>query len=598
MNLGGMPLSGYQPVGKCPVCGKDRFSTRRRAKDAIVYLRGRGLGSSRNGVRRVYKCNGYWHMTSIYAGTQAKIREREAGDTAQNPWDDPTLRPLDFAPGMPGRHDPYWSCSEPHRACLDRLAVMWLADIGELERNLDHDDDDEDPAEPPSPLGAGRAWWLLRYPDCVRLRALIYATGWTPVAVEMHLSALRAVLRHCQQLGLMSGTDYHQSKSFGVPGGHELVALLHDAITEEGPIAVRNAALIAVLLSTDITPREAAAALVEDYDAREHTLTVPADGASLRVVRLSPYFTPHLDRWLALAGKSHGPLFRTVSRWHHIGDEHMTVNSVRGVVNRRRPPAGPEVSARPKQAQAATMLKTGGTPMPEPAAIPHLAAKMSAQLLEATGQQPVVVFVGNGRWRLTLAGPRVRVTVDFQGGLGKKARWAASELFVDGRQRPIAKDLDDFVRIWNNPDGEAEVQLAAVPAGGDIASAPQAVRSCHAQLAAALADRTDVKVEVEAGFDRGRWTLGITLPFGGLRMFYIRGRYGGPWTPDPHQPLQIVANGKDLTEEAAGDLAAALALLLTKPDGGAPPSAGKIAGKAGTTRQRGVEVRNQVVIRT
>jgi site-specific recombinase XerD len=234
------------------------------------------------------------------------------------------------------------------RRCLDRIARIVVAGNpapGTTLADLGH------PAD-----GANRTWWALRYKDTayVRKELLVHQPPLPPSTFNQHMSALRQVLRQCWLLGLMSGDDYEHAiavpnlKGHREPAGRaihqdELTALMKACLADagtQGPIALRDAALLAVLQSTGMRRDEAAAALIQRYDPRERALKVIGKGNKERVVFIHPDAVPHLDRWLVTLGERSGPIFRPVDRWHNIGAGRMSARAIGRRVDVRRQEAG------------------------------------------------------------------------------------------------------------------------------------------------------------------------------------------------------------------------------------------------------------------
>lgn len=231
--------------------------------------------------------------------------------------------------------------------------------------------------------------------------------------------------------------------------------------------------------------------------------------------------------------------------------------------------------------------------------VPTIVREMSSDLLQATGEQPDVEQLSTGRWRITLANERVRLTIDYRNNGRGKFVWAASTLSVDGKARPLAKNFPDFVRIFRDPDqgeGDELAELPPMPPLRDPSTAPAEVQATYGLLAAKFAP---AGIDVAVGFDGRQWVIGIGERDNGLRCYYVR--YGKRrWANSPTTPLQLVAKGKDMTAEASGALGKAIALLaegMATPTTEAPPSSGAVGKAASGARTNSVEVRRATVIR-
>jgi len=70
--------------------------------------------------------------------------------------------------------------------------------------------------EPVRVSGRGLSWWQLRYAHLVAIRSWLLERGLAPASVNLHLVALRRVLKECWRLGHLSGEDYQRAAA--VPG--------------------------------------------------------------------------------------------------------------------------------------------------------------------------------------------------------------------------------------------------------------------------------------------------------------------------------------------------------------------------------------------
>ena len=201
-------------------------------------------------------------------------------------------------------------------------------------------------------LGEQIPWEQIRYPHAVLLRTEL-AERWPSISyANMHLSALRGVLRECWRLGLMTAEDYHRArdvqnvKGSREPAGRdipaeEIAALLAACLADEDERrGIRDAALIAVLQSTGIRRAEAASALIERYNHGERSLRVIGKGNKERTVYIHPGAVPYLGRWLVTLAQRRGPVFRRIDRWGNISDSALAARTVGYIVNERRGQAG------------------------------------------------------------------------------------------------------------------------------------------------------------------------------------------------------------------------------------------------------------------
>jgi hypothetical protein len=116
------------------------------------------------------------------------------------------------------------------------------------------------------------------------------------------------------------------------------------ACAAAGTAGVRDAAIIAVLLSTGGRRPVVSTLLIEEYDRAAQTVTV---SGRCDPVAVRPAAAAYIDRWLDLVGERRGPMFRPVNQWGQIGRTALTVLSVGATISRRRREAGlPPLAAR------------------------------------------------------------------------------------------------------------------------------------------------------------------------------------------------------------------------------------------------------------
>ena len=200
--------------------------------------------------------------------------------------------------------------------------------------------------------GASIAWWVLRYDDVEILRNQLMERGYAARTINVHLSALRGVLKASWRLGLMSAerlTSARDVKTMEVnrlPAGRnilpaEIATLLSVGLSGKEPIASRDAALIAVLTSTGARREEVAGMLIENFDEPRTQHQDHRKSGKEREVYLHDDAFAYLDRWLVILGEKTGPIFRPVDRLSQIKREgRLTGAAVGGIVVKRQKQAG------------------------------------------------------------------------------------------------------------------------------------------------------------------------------------------------------------------------------------------------------------------
>lgn len=226
---------------------------------------------------------------------------------------------------------------------------------------------------------------------------------------------------------------------------------------------------------------------------------------------------------------------------------------------------------------------------------PKEVTKQARQAEEATGIPASIEATGPASWRVVVASETVEASAEFASYLGK-TRYTGGKLLVGGIERPRVR-LDELAAVFEEAAGTTRpVMLAEIPQGPGQPDMPGPVRDAVTQFTRNIPALADT---VAAGWDGGRWIVGVTVPDGsGIRLFFTRQR-GGHWSLDRREPLQVIAGGQDLTAEAAGDVSKALTLLAgaTPPGQEAPRPGGGPASPAAPGGANSVRVRKQTVIR-
>jgi site-specific recombinase XerD len=262
----------------------------------------------------------------------------------------PDWLPITTGTGLTASADPYAvyldNLGSPNskrgmRGCLDNIARMIIRDATGTE------------PDPHEVGGAGCPWWLFRYQHAARVRALLLdpEVGYSPASVNVHLSALRGVMKESWHLGLMSGDDYARAKEIkSVKGKRELTGrsvtkdevakMLAAAKAAKAPVCYRDAALITLLESTGLRCNEIAGALIERYDAAERSLRVIGKGNKERTVWINREVVPVLEKWLTFLDERRGPIFRSIDKHGVISEDGLCLSGVWYLIDDIRKRAG------------------------------------------------------------------------------------------------------------------------------------------------------------------------------------------------------------------------------------------------------------------
>ena len=166
-------------------------------------------------------------------------------------------------------------------------------------------------------------WELLRYLHTQALRVRL-AERYAPATANRMLCALRAVLRECFRLELMSAEDYQRAsdvrsvRGSRLPPGRALTVgearALFGACARDTALGTRDCALLAVLYGAGLRRSEVVNLRLQDLDRGALTLKVSGKGNKERSVPLSRNVVGALEAWIVRRGELPGRLFLPVSR--------------------------------------------------------------------------------------------------------------------------------------------------------------------------------------------------------------------------------------------------------------------------------------------
>jgi integrase/recombinase XerD len=181
------------------------------------------------------------------------------------------------------------------------------------------------------------AWGALRYQHTQAIRARL-AERYSFRTANLHVAALRGVLKEAWRLGQMSAEAYHAAADLEPVRGHRELAGRHVARLElrdlfaacgDGPAGARDRALLAILAGAGLRRSEAVALCVSDYDVNSGALRVLGKGNKTRTAYVTNAAKSAVDCWLVLRGQVPGALLCPVRRGGRIEIRHMTDAALR-----------------------------------------------------------------------------------------------------------------------------------------------------------------------------------------------------------------------------------------------------------------------------
>lgn len=179
-------------------------------------------------------------------------------------------------------------------------------------------------------------WGTLRYQDTQVFRTIV-AERYSFRTANLHLAALRSVLREAWKLGAMSAEEMHRASELEPVRGHREPAGRHVARTElhdlfavlrATMVGRRDAALLALLAGCGLRRAEVAALDLGAYDRAHGSLRVLGKGNKERVVYVTNGARDALHAWLEARGELPGPLLCPVRKGGRVQLRHMTPQAV------------------------------------------------------------------------------------------------------------------------------------------------------------------------------------------------------------------------------------------------------------------------------
>lgn len=194
-------------------------------------------------------------------------------------------------------------------------------------------------------------WAALRYQHTAAIRTALMER-FAPATANKMLCALRRVLKEALRLDLIDATDYAKAVDFpsvkvakGLRGRalsiDEIAALMAVCFADPTPQGARDAALIAILRGAGLRRAEVVKLELRDVTASTGSLEVRGGkGGKDRTVYLPQVATSVVEDWLAIRGKSPGPLLCPIRKGGRVELRHLTAQAVLLIVQKRAKAAG------------------------------------------------------------------------------------------------------------------------------------------------------------------------------------------------------------------------------------------------------------------
>lgn len=215
-------------------------------------------------------------------------------------------------------------------------------------------------------------WEKLRRVDTVKLRSELMEK-FAPATANKMLAVLRGVLRASRDMGLISEGAFQTAANLemvkaNVPKPGEsvtpkiLTKLFKCCAEAAGAAGQRDAALLAIFLSTGLRRAEASALDVADYDAASGRIHIRGERPEYdRLVTLPKPAQEALSDWLLVRSAEPGPLLLPVDRGGLIRFRRMTDQAIYTIFGRIAERAGmPQLTLRDlRRAYVVSLIRSG-----------------------------------------------------------------------------------------------------------------------------------------------------------------------------------------------------------------------------------------------
>ena len=194
-------------------------------------------------------------------------------------------------------------------------------------------------------------WSKLDYQLVLTLMSNLIDEGKSPATTNVYLSALKGVAKEAWRKKLIDVETYQHIKEVKRVKGtratkgralelNELNQLLDFCTTQEGVIAMRDAAVIALVYGAGLRRHEAAGLMLSDLDRENGLINVLGKGNKERVNALHPRILDIIGAWLDERGFEQGPLFQRARKGNRLINEPVSGQTVYDIIIRRYKEAG------------------------------------------------------------------------------------------------------------------------------------------------------------------------------------------------------------------------------------------------------------------
>ena len=194
-------------------------------------------------------------------------------------------------------------------------------------------------------------WSRLNYEQILELLSDLSAQGKSPATINVYLSALKGVAKEAWRKKLIDVETYQHIKEISRIRGSrstkgraleldELNELIDYCMQQEGVIAMRDAAVIALVYGAGLRRNEAAGLMLSDLDRNAGTIKVMGKGNKERINALHNRIIEIVEVYLEERLTAPGPLFLRARKGNKLINEPISGQTIYDIIVRRYKEAG------------------------------------------------------------------------------------------------------------------------------------------------------------------------------------------------------------------------------------------------------------------
>ncbi len=194
-------------------------------------------------------------------------------------------------------------------------------------------------------------WSILHYEKILMLLSNLTDEGKSPATINVYLSAVKGVAKEAWRKKLIDVESYQHIKEIKRIKGTrsikgraldlaELNTLIDYCMAQDGVIAMRDAAVVALVYGAGLRRHEAAGLLLSDLDVNEGTIKVLGKGNKERINALHDRNLDIIQTWLDERGLAPGPLFLRARKGNRLVNEPISGQTIYDIIIRRYKEAG------------------------------------------------------------------------------------------------------------------------------------------------------------------------------------------------------------------------------------------------------------------